>query len=247
VQSDRLVTGRRLTGIRVRECQACLAHSRATVRTCPRAHGTADGKAPVPDGSGEAVERSLQEASGTQLSVMAWRVYELLFVPGLLQTEDYARAAMQRGLPTATKDEIQRLVEARMSRRAVLARETPLRLWTIVDEGALHRPVGRKSVMATQLDYLAESGAELAHVTLQVIPHDLGGHGAFAILQFGEAAAADVVYIERQGSGLFLENQNDVNRFIAIFEHLRALALPPESSTALLRRIARDMREGAEA
>lgn len=177
--------------------------------------------------------------------------FESLFVPGLLQTEDYASAALQRGLPTATRDEIQRLVEARMSRQTVLTRETPLRLWTIVDEGALHRPVGGKSVMAAQLDYLAESGAELAHVTLQVIPYDVGGHagmaGAFAILQFGEAPAADVVYIESQGSDLFLENDNDVNRFTAIFEHLRALALPPEGSTALLRRIARDLREGAEA
>jgi transcriptional regulator with XRE-family HTH domain len=177
--------------------------------------------------------------------------YESLFIPGLLQTEDYARAALQRGLPTATKDEIQRRVEARMSRQGVLTREAPLRLWTIVDEGALHRPVGGRDVMAAQLDHLAESGGELPHVTLQVIPYDVGGHpgmaGAFAIVQFGQPSAADVVYIESQGSDLFLEHEPDVSRFAAVFEHLRALALPPAGSIALFRRIAQDMRGGAQA
>jgi hypothetical protein len=138
-----------------------------------------------------------------------------------------------------------------MSRQVVLTRETPLRLWTIVDEGALHRPVGGTDVMSAQLDHLAESRAEMPHVTLQVIPYDVGGHpgmaGAFAILQFGEASAADVVCVESQGSDLFLENETDVSRFAAIFEHLRALALPPEGSIALVRRIARDLRGGAQA
>jgi transcriptional regulator with XRE-family HTH domain len=177
--------------------------------------------------------------------------YESLFIPGLLQTEDYARAALQRGHTTATKEEIQDLVKARMSRQAVLSRETPLRLWTIVDEGALHRPVGGRDVMAAQLDHLADSAAELPQVTLQVIPYDVGGHpgmaGAFAILQFGEPSATDVVYIENRAGDLFLESETDLSRFTAIFEHLRALALPPEGSISLLRRIARDMKGGAEA
>src|SRR5215471_14340387 len=82
--------------------------------------------------------------------------YECLFIPGLLQTEDYARAALQRGMPTATKDEVGRLVEARMSRQAVLTRDPPLRLWAIVDEASLHRPVGGVKVMAQQLEHLAQ-------------------------------------------------------------------------------------------
>jgi hypothetical protein len=164
-----------------------------------------------------------------------------LFVPGLLQTGDYARAALQRGLPTATRDETQRLVEARMSRQAVLTRDPPLRLWTIMDEAVLHRPVGGRDVMNVQLEHLA-SAAELPHVTLQVLPYDVGGHpgmaGAFAILRFGEPSANDVVYIESQASDLFLESQTDVNRFTAIFEHLRAQALPPEASVSFIQRIA---------
>jgi transcriptional regulator with XRE-family HTH domain len=170
--------------------------------------------------------------------------YECLFIPGLLQTEDYARAALQRGMPTATKEEIGRLVEARMSRQAVLTRDPPLRLWAIVDEAALHRPVGGTSVMKTQLAHLADA-AELPQVTLQALPYAVGGHpgmpGSFVILQFADAGASDVVYIETQAGDLFLESDTDLSRFRAIFEHLRALALPPDESVTLMTGAARDL------
>jgi transcriptional regulator with XRE-family HTH domain len=170
--------------------------------------------------------------------------YECLFVPGLLQTEDYARAALQRGMPAATKEEIGRLIEARMSRQAVLARESPLRLWAIVDEAALHRPVGGEKVMKAQLERLAES-ADLPQVTLQALPYGVGGHpgmpGSFVILQFADAGASDVVYIETQAGDLFLESDTDLSRFGAIFEYLRALALPPDESVALIQGAARDL------
>lgn len=170
--------------------------------------------------------------------------YECLFVPGLLQTEEYARAALQRGMPTATKEEIDRLVEARMSRQAVLTRDPPLRLWTIVDEAALHRPVGGRDIMRLQLERLAEA-AELPHVTVQALPYDVGGHpgmaGSFVILQFGEPGTSDVIYIESQAGDLFLENETDVARFTGIFEYLRALALPPEASAALITNVAREL------
>ncbi len=170
--------------------------------------------------------------------------YESSFVPGLLQTEDYARAALQRGSPTATSDEIQRLVEARMGRQAVLTRNPPLRLWAIVDEAALHRPVGGRDAMRAQLDRLAEA-QELPHVTLQALPYDVGAHpgmaGSFVILQFAEAVAGDVVYLESMAGDLFLESDPDVARFAVIFEHLRALALPPDASVQLISGVARDL------
>ncbi len=170
--------------------------------------------------------------------------YECLFVPGLLQTQDYARAALQRGMPSATNDEIGRLLKARMGRQAVLTRNPPLRLRTIVDEAALHRPVGGKQVMKTQLNRLAEA-ADLPQVTLQALPYDVGGHpgmsGSFAILRFDEPVSSDVVYIETQAGDLFLESETDLSRFSAIFEHLRALALPPEASVSLIQTIAREL------
>jgi hypothetical protein len=168
--------------------------------------------------------------------------FEQSFVPGLLQTEDYARAALQRGAPHATAEETQRMVEARMSRQAALSREKPLRLWTIIDEAALHRPVGGSQVMSEQLDALADSAGQ-AHITLQVLPFGTGAHpgmmGAFAILEFDDETSGDVVYIESQAGELFLESETDLRRFKVIFEHLRAQALPPEASVSLIRQLAR--------
>jgi transcriptional regulator with XRE-family HTH domain len=173
--------------------------------------------------------------------------YESLFIPGLLQIEPYARAALRSGLPTATDEEVQRLVDARMGRQAVLTRRPSLRLWTIMDEAALRRPVGGRDVMNAQLEHLAES-ARLSEVTLQVLPYAAGGHpgmaGAFAILQFGEPSASDVIYIESQAADLFLESQLDVSRFTAIFELLRAQALPPEASVSFIERIISELKGG---
>jgi transcriptional regulator with XRE-family HTH domain len=171
--------------------------------------------------------------------------YESLFIPGLLQTEDYARAALSRGLPSATKDEIQRLVEARISRQAVLTRDPALRLWAILDEAALHRMVGGQEVMRTQLERLAEA-AELPQVTLQAVPHDVGAHpgmaGAFVILQFEDPGAPDVVYVESGSGDLFMESETDVARYTVIFEHLRALALPPDASVSLIMDVAHGLK-----
>jgi transcriptional regulator with XRE-family HTH domain len=176
--------------------------------------------------------------------------YESAFVPGLLQTEDYVRALYRGAAPTATKEEIQRLVAARMARQAVLARDPPLRLWAIVDEGALHRPVGGHEVMAAQLEHVAEAATEMPHVTFQVIPYEAGAHpgmmATFAILQFGvDSPSGDVIYHESGSGDLFLESEADVMRFTAIFEHLRAMALSPEQSAQLARRMAGELRGGA--
>jgi transcriptional regulator with XRE-family HTH domain len=170
--------------------------------------------------------------------------YESLFIPGLLQTEEYAKAALRAGLPAASKEEIEGLVEARMSRQAVVGRDKPLRLWAIVDEAVLHRRVGGAAVMKAQLTRLA-GAAELPQVTLQVIPYEVGGHpgmmGSFVIMQFGEPVASHVVYIETMAGDLFLEQETDLGRYREIFEHLRALALPPEASASLIARVAQDM------
>jgi transcriptional regulator with XRE-family HTH domain len=172
--------------------------------------------------------------------------YESLLVPGLLQTEDYARAALQRSLSTTSREEIQRLVDARMSRQKVLTRDPPLRLWAIIDEAVLHRPVGGRQVMAAQLDHIAEVASAAPAITAQVVPYHVGGHpgmsGAFAILGFDDPLANDLVYTESRAGGLVLENETDLARFRSIFEDLRALALPPEDSLSLIRQRATQMR-----
>ena len=163
--------------------------------------------------------------------------YESLFVPGLLQTEDYARAVIRGGLPNASRDEVERRVEVRMERQALLRNENPLNLWSIVDEAALRRQVGGPEVMQAQFQYLIEV-SELPHVTFQVIPFDAGAHpgmpGSFILLQFGDAAIPDVIYVDTMAGELFLEEVADVRRYKLVFEHLRAVAASPEASLSLV-------------
>jgi transcriptional regulator with XRE-family HTH domain len=163
--------------------------------------------------------------------------YESLFVPGLLQTEDYARAVIRGGLPNASRDEVERRVEVRMERQALLHSENPVNLWGIVDEAALRRQVGGQEVMQAQFQHLIEV-SELPHVTFQVIPFDAGAHpgmpGSFILLQFGDAAIPDVIYVDTMAGELFLEEVADVRRYKLVFEHLRAVAASPEASLSLV-------------
>jgi transcriptional regulator with XRE-family HTH domain len=163
--------------------------------------------------------------------------YESLFVPGLLQTEDYARAVIRGGYPAASRDEVERRVQVRMERQNVLRGERPLELWAIVDEAALRRQVGGADVMCGQLRCLLEA-AELPHITLQVIAFGAGAHagmpGSFVLMQFTDAAIADVVYIDSMAGELFLEEESDVRRYRLVFEHLRAVAESPGASRSLI-------------
>lgn len=167
--------------------------------------------------------------------------YESLLLPGLLQTEDYARAVVRGGLPEASHDEVERLVEARMARQAVLTRDNPVKLWAIVDEAALRRRVGGPAVMNAQLHRLIQT-AEVPAVTLQVIAFDAGAHpgmpGSFAIIKFPGDEDPDVVYIDSMAGDLFLETEPEIQRFTLAFEHLRAVALSPADSQALIASIA---------
>jgi transcriptional regulator with XRE-family HTH domain len=170
----------------------------------------------------------------------AWN-YESLFVPGLLQTEDYARAVIRGGFPTAGQDEIEHRVEVRMGRQDVLRGDNPLQLWGIVDEAALRRQVGGQPVMRAQLRHLLDA-SELPHVTFQVIPFDVGAHagmpGSFIVLQFAEDAIPDVIYVDSMAGELFLEEDRDVRRYKLVFEHLRAVAASPDASRKLIASIA---------
>jgi transcriptional regulator with XRE-family HTH domain len=167
--------------------------------------------------------------------------YESLFVPGLLQTEDYARAVVRAVLPWASRDEVERRVEVRMERQEVLRNDNPLDLWVIMDESALRRPVGGRTVMQAQLSHLVQA-AELPHVTFQVIPLYVGAHagmpGSFVFMQFGEAAIPDVIYIDSMAGDLFLETEADVRRYRLVFEHLRAVAASPDDSRSLVATLA---------
>jgi transcriptional regulator with XRE-family HTH domain len=162
--------------------------------------------------------------------------YESLFVPGLLQTEDYTRAVIRSMPPMVSRDEIEARVEARKRRQALLVQERPLNLWAVIDEAVLHRHVGNRLVMQAQLQRLYDLAGEPS-VTLQVLPFRDGAHpgmhGSFTIMEF-EEGNTDVIYLEGTTADLFLEEEKDVQRYRLIFQHLQAAAASPEATRALV-------------
>jgi hypothetical protein len=166
--------------------------------------------------------------------------YESLFVPGLLQGEAYARAQLRGTLPTATEDEIESRVAARMERQQVLTKDDAPTLWAIMDEAALHRAVGGRDVMREQVTRLLEA-CSLPNVTIQVIPFGAGAHpgmdGSFVILDFPDGDDPSIVYVESAAGGLFLEEDAEMRRYILMFEHLRAAASGLDATAALLKAI----------
>lgn len=174
---------------------------------------------------------------GLEADASSLHAFQALLVPGLLQTEHYARAVFRAMRPDDTEPEIERRVSARMERQRLLTDPAPPEYWAVVDEAVLHREVGGPEVMAEQLSRLMQA-ATLPHVTIQVVPFDAGAHpgmeGPFLILGFPEQADPDVVYVDSTASGVYLEMPADVRRYSLMFDHLRATALKPDDSVRLI-------------
>ena len=180
---------------------------------------------------------------GLETDAASLRVYESLVVPGLLQTQDYARAVITGMWPEATPAEVEKRVQVRMKRQERITDPVrPLRYWVVLDEAALRRVSGDERVMAAQLEHLVQFST-LPHVMLQVLPYSMGAHpgmyGKFAILEFEDTSDATVVYLEGVTSDLYLEKPNDVYDYSVKYEHLRALALGPDQSREFLRDVAK--------
>jgi hypothetical protein len=171
------------------------------------------------------------------------RVYELQFVPGLLQTPDYIRAVVQLGRGVLPAEEVDRRVALRAGRQSVLTRPEPLRMWAVIDEAALRRPIGGVKTAIGQLEKLLEM-SDLPNLTIQVMPFDVGGHaasgGAFGILRFPEPDLPDMVYIEHLNSALYLDKDEDLDQYTAAMEALCVAAPPPHKSRDILTRIKKD-------
>src|SRR6266540_1683061 len=171
------------------------------------------------------------------------RAYEGQFVPGLLQTDDYMRAVMGGALDE-TPDETDRRVELRLARQALLTRPGPPRLWAVVDEGALRRPVGGPRVMRAQLDRLIEY-SRLPSVVLQILPFGAGAHpamvGAFSILRFADDDLPDVVYLEHLTGAMYLDKRDDVLRYLHVMESISVRAGRPADSEDILAAIAKEI------
>ncbi|MDN3356962.1 helix-turn-helix transcriptional regulator [Actinomadura sp. DC4] len=168
------------------------------------------------------------------------RTYEVQFIPGLLQTEEYARAVISMGNSTSPPEEIEQRVSLRITRQKLLTRGDSPRLWAVVDEAALRRPIGGRDVMRGQIERLIEA-TKLPGVILQVLPFRVGGHtaeaGAFTILRFPESDLPDVVYVEQLTSALYLDRRDDVDSYMEAMERLCVVSAPPDNTAEILSRI----------
>lgn len=184
-----------------------------------------------------------QSYLGLESAAAVIRTYEIQFVPGLLQTHDYARAVVLLAHGGQRSAEIERRVELRMARQQLLNDPKGPRLWAVVDEAALRRPIGGQQVMRSQIEYLAEA-TKLPHVRLQIVRFRAGGHagvgGAFTLLRFGDRDLPDVVYVEQLTSALYIDKRDDVDEYVAAMERLSVQANPPDDTPELLDEILRD-------
>lgn len=171
---------------------------------------------------------------GLEAAAELIRTYEIQFVPGLLQTADYARAVARLTTGGARADEeVERIVALRTRRQQVLDREPPLRLWAVVEESVLHRPIGGTDVLRHQVEALREAILR-PNITLQIIPLRSPGHvatgGAFTLLRFPQRDLPDVVYLEHLTSALYLDKRDDVETYTRTLDILTSTNPPPQET-----------------
>ena len=167
--------------------------------------------------------------------------YEVQFIHGLLQTDDYAHAVVTAGHRTPIADEeVERRVALRLERQKLLLGENAPRLLCVLDEAALRRPFGTSAIMDGQLKHLAEI-SEHPNITVQVVPFESGGHaaesGAFTLLRFPESDLNDVVYLEQLTSALYLDKRDEVAQYDQVLDRLVDISLSPERTRDHLQRI----------
>jgi transcriptional regulator with XRE-family HTH domain len=175
---------------------------------------------------------------GLEQAASVIRTYELQFVPGLLQTRDYARAVT--ALAATRNEEIERRVELRMRRQQLLTTPGAPTLWAVIDEAALRRSIGGPELARTQLDRLLEVN-EWPNVSLQIAPLSYGGHpaagGPFTLLRFAQPDLPDIVYLEQLTSALYLDKRSDVEHYALVMDRLVAQVEPPNRTETILSKI----------
>ncbi|MBF6158652.1 helix-turn-helix domain-containing protein [Nocardia cyriacigeorgica] len=186
-------------------------------------------------------EASLTEVYAAYINfesvALSARHYQTSYVPGLLQTEQYALAVIDTTMPKVDAAVMERRARARMDRAAVLTKDDPLELWVVLDEAAIRRVVGGPEIMRGQLHRLLEEVLK-KNVILQILPFDAGAHpgmaGSFTLLDFHDPADPELVYVEGIAGDALIEGHNEIRRFGVIFDQLRAMALSPRDSAALI-------------
>jgi transcriptional regulator with XRE-family HTH domain len=193
---------------------------------------------------GDAIPEWFATYVGLEAGATSIARYQAEYVPGLLQTKDYATAVHRATAMNADGEEIERQVSIRMERQARLTEPDAPQFWGVLNEAVIRRLVGGRQVMNDQLLKLIEVAAT-PNVTIQILPFVAGAHpamdSAFSLLEFDEQASSSVVYVEYPTGALYLERADEVQRYRLAFDHLRAISLSPDESGRLLRRAADDL------
>lgn len=173
-----------------------------------------------------------QDYVGLEESASRIQTYEIQFVPGLLQTENYARAIATQGRPEASDQEVERRVRLRMQRQRLFQQPRAPRLWAVIDESVLHRPIGGRKVLREQIEHLLDV-TKLPTISLQIVPLAVGrsaAEGAFTILRFAEPEIPDIVYLEHLCGALYLDKPDEVELYSKVSHRLAVDALTPDAT-----------------
>jgi transcriptional regulator with XRE-family HTH domain len=194
---------------------------------------------------GDVLPGWFQSYLGLEAAATLIRSYELQFIPGLLQTREYARAVVLLGHPKAREAEVERRVALRIARQDLLTKPGAPQLWAVLDEAALRRPIGGPEVLRGQIEALIEA-TKSPNVRLQIVPFNAGGHaaagGAFTILRFPEEDLPDVVYVEQLTSALYLDKPEDLDYYTETMERLCVEADQPGQTADTLAQILKETR-----
>jgi transcriptional regulator with XRE-family HTH domain len=184
-----------------------------------------------------------QDYLGLEESASRIQTWEQQFVPGLLQTEDYATAIASHGWSPLVSQSVQRQVAVRMRRQALLGRPDAPKFWAVIDESVLHRQIGGRPVMLAQVEHLIEL-TKRPNIIVQVAPYQFSGYaaeGSFTTLRFAEPELPDVVYIEHLTGALYLDKRFDTELYGRVFDRLTVDAYTPDHSRQLLMKARAEM------
>ncbi|MER5644572.1 helix-turn-helix transcriptional regulator [Streptosporangium sp. NPDC002524] len=191
---------------------------------------------------GDLLPNWFQVYVGLEEAASIVRTYEVQFIPGLLQSPEYARAVIMLVHGAAAPDEVDRRVALRMARQERLNRPDAPTLWAVMDEAVLRRPIGGPRVLRAQIDHLLDA-VEMPNVRLQIMPFERGGHaaagGPFSILRFPERDLPDVVYMEQLTSALYVDKLEETDHYMQVMDRLCIQAYSVSESKQFLR----DLRE----
>ena len=183
---------------------------------------------------------------GLEAEAVAISAFQSSVVHGLLQTADYARAGHNGAMPKIESDQIEKLIEAKLTRQRILTQANPPQFAVVLDEAALHRMTGGRQVMAAQLARILEVAAQ-PNISVQVLPYELGAHPAlesnFTILEL-PSPTPGLVFVEGLIGSVYLERADDLKRYDEIFHQLQSIALSPKDTARLIADLGRSYIDG---